>query len=253
MKNIKLTIQYDGTRYNGWQNQKNTANTLQTKLETVLSRMVSAPTALAASGRTDAGVHAAAQVANFKADTPLTCAEIVAYCNEYLPADIAVLRAEEAPERFHSRLNATGKTYVYRIWNSEIHNVFERQYLYALPQPLDLAKMRAAAALLCGTHDFQSFCAAKPGKKSTVRTLHSIAIEQHGSEVRLVFNGNGFLYHMVRILVGTLVEVGLGKRDAATMPAILATKQRSEAGVLAPAQGLCLAQVFYETPNKKTP
>lgn len=245
MKNIKLTIQYDGTRYNGWQNQKNTGNTIQTKLETVLSRMLNTPTELAASGRTDAGVHAKAQIANFKADTALSCGEIVAYLNEYLPADIAVRRAEVVGERFHSRLNATGKTYVYRIWNSDIPNVFERQYLYTVPQPLDLDSMRNAAALLCGTHDFQSFCATKPGKKSTMRTLDSIEIEQLGSEVRLTFTGNGFLYHMVRILTGTMLEVGMGKRDAATMATLLAAKQRSEAGVLAPAQGLCLEAVYY--------
>ncbi len=248
MKNIKLTLQYDGTRYHGWQNQKNTANTIQTKFENVLSRMVGSPVEVAASGRTDAGVHAKAQIANFKADTALSCDEIVTYLNEYLPADIAVLGAEEVGERFHSRLNTTGKTYVYRIWNSNIPNVFERQYLYTVPQPLDLDKMRDAAALLCGTHDFQSFCAAKPGKKSTLRTLHSIEIEQLGSEVRLTFTGNGFLYHMVRILAGTLLEVGMGKRNAATMPTLLAARQRSEAGMLAPAQGLCLTAVSYPAP-----
>ncbi|MFI3169631.1 MAG: tRNA pseudouridine(38-40) synthase TruA [Faecalibacterium sp.] len=245
MKNIKLTIQYDGTRYNGWQNQKNTANTIQTKLETVLSRMANAPIALAASGRTDAGVHASGQIANFKTNTTHTCAEVIAYANEYLPADIAVIDAEEVDERFHSRLHALGKTYVYRIWNSSVPNVFERQYLHTVTTPLNLALMRQAAALLTGTHDFQSFCATKAGKKSTVRTLSSIEIEVIGSEVRLTFTGDGFLYHMVRILVGTLIEIGLGKRQASELPNILVAKERSKAGHLAPAQGLCLTQVFY--------
>ncbi len=246
MKNCKLTIQYDGTRYNGWQNQKNTANTLQTKLETLLSRMTGEEIALAASGRTDAGVHAQGQIANFKSHTALSCAEIVAYCAQYLPADIAVVSAEFVGERFHSRLHATGKTYVYRIWNSAIPNVFERAYVHAVPESLDLDAMRKAAALLCGTHDFQSFCATKAGKKSTVRTLAAIDIEQIGSEVRLRFTGDGFLYHMVRILVGTLLEVGQGKRAARDMPAIVAAKERSKAGALAPAQGLCLETVFYD-------
>lgn len=246
MKNIKLTIQYDGTRHNGWQNQKNTANTIQGKLEAVLSRMLNTPAELAASGRTDAGVHAMAQVANFKTNTKLTCPEIVAYLNEYLPADIVVLDASIVPERFHSRLNARRKTYTYRVWNSAIPNVFERQYLYHVSQPLALDKMQAAADLLCGTHDFQSFCASKKGKKSTMRTLENIVIERIGSEVRFTFTGNGFLYHMVRILVGTLLEIGQGNRTVAELPAVLSAKDRSKAGALAPAQGLCLTQVFYE-------
>ncbi len=247
MKNCKLTIQYDGTRYNGWQNQKNTANTIQNKLENVLSRMVDAPVELAASGRTDAGVHARGQVANFKANTSLSCAEIVAYANEYLPTDIAVLSAEFVDGRFHSRLLARSKIYTYRIWNNAVPNVFERQYLHAVPEALDLAAMQQAAALLCGQHDFQSFCATKPGKKSTVRSISDITIAQIGGELCLSFRADGFLYHMVRILAGTLIEVGQGKRAATDMPAILAAKERSKAGHLAPAQGLCLEEVFYET------
>ncbi len=246
MKNFKLTIQYDGTRYNGWQNQKNTNNTIQSKLENVLCRMTGEPIELAASGRTDAGVHAAAQIANFKSNTTLSCAEITAYLNEYLPTDIAVLAVEPAGERFHSRLNASGKTYVYRIWNSAIPNVFARKYLHTVAEPLDLAKMQHAANLLCGTHDFQSFCATKPSKKSTVRTLSQITIEPIGNELRMTFTGNGFLYHMVRILAGTIIEVGQSKRAPTDIPDILAAADRSKAGHLAPAQGLCLQAVYYE-------
>lgn len=245
MKNIKLTIQYDGSRYHGWQNQKNVANTLQSKFEAVLSRMTNETIEIAASGRTDGGVHAMAQVANFKSNTTLTCPEILAYLNAYLPMDIAVLQVEEVPERFHSRLNATGKTYRYRIWNSPVPNVFERHYLYSLAEPLDLARMREAAALLCGTHDFQSFCRTKPGKKSTVRTISNIEIVAEGSEISLHFTGNGFLHQMVRILTGTLLEVGLGKKEPSDMLTILAAKDRSKAGFLAPSQGLYLQEVFY--------
>ena len=245
MKNFKLILQYDGTRYNGWQNQKNTTNTLQTKLETLLSRMTNETISLAASGRTDAGVHASAQVANFKSNTTLSCGEIVAYMNEYLPSDIGILDATIVDERFHSRLQAVGKTYVYRIWNSDVPNIFERPYLHAVPKQLDLALMGEAVNLLCGTHDFQSFCTTKPGKKSTLRHISSIDIEQIGNELCLSFTGNGFLYHMVRILVGTLIEVGHGEISPSQIPIILAAKERSKAGPLAPAQGLCLQRVYY--------
>lgn len=245
IQNFKLHIQYDGSRYNGWQNQKNTQNTIQTKLETVLSRMVDAPVQLSASGRTDAGVHARGQVANFKADTTMTCEQVLSYLNQYLPQDIAVTTVELAEERFHSRLNATEKTYVYRIWRSEIPDVFQRNYRYTLTCPLDLDAMRQAASFFWGTHDFQSFCATKPGKKSTVRTLSTIELTEKGKELRFTFTGNGFLYHMVRILVGTLLEVGQGRRQPSDMAALLEAKERGQAGYLVPAEGLCLERVEY--------
>lgn len=245
MYNYKLTIQYDGTRYRGWQVQGNTDLTIQGKLEGVLSRLTGQLVEVHGSGRTDAGVHALGQVANVKLPHPVEPSELLGELNRYLPADIGVIAAEPAPERFHARLNARSKTYRYRIWNSAIPNVLERSYLYALPEPLDVAAMERAAADLVGTHDFRSFCGLKRFKKSTVRTITDISITQDGAEVRLEFTGNGFLMRMVRILAGTLVEVGLGQREADSMPAVLAAQDRAAAGPALPAQGLALVRVEY--------
>ena len=245
MYNYKLTIQYDGTRYRGWQVQGNTDQTIQGKLEGVLSRLTGQPVEVHGSGRTDAGVHALGQVANVKLPRPMEPSELLGELNRYLPADIGVIAVEPAPERFHARLNARSKTYRYRIWNSAIPNVLERSYLYALPEPLNVTAMERAAADLVGTHDFRSFCGLKRFKKSTVRTITDIAITQDGAEVRLEFTGNGFLMRMVRILAGTLVEVGLGQREADTMPAVLAAQDRAAAGPALPAQGLALVRVEY--------
>ena len=156
-----------------------------------------------------------------------------------------MLTLTEAGPRFHARLSCRGKTYVYRVWNSDTPNVFERRYVHALPQPLDTAAMQRAAALLCGRHDYTSFCANRRMKKSAVRTVDAITVERLGDEVRLTFSGEGFLYHMVRILTGTLLEVGLGERDAGTMPDILAARDRAAAGVTAPARGLILWETHY--------
>lgn len=245
MYNYKLTIQYDGTRYRGWQVQGNTDQTIQGKVEGVLHRLTGQPVELHGSGRTDAGVHALGQVANVKLPHPIASSALLRELNRYLPADIGVIAVEPAPERFHARLNAHSKTYRYRIWNSEIPNVLERSYLYPLPEPLDVAAMERAAADLVGTHDFRSFCGLKRFKKSTVRTITDIIITQHSSEVRLEFTGNGFLMRMVRILAGTLVEVGLGQRAADAMPAVLAAQDRAAAGPALPAQGLALVRVEY--------
>ena len=245
MYNYKLTIQYDGTRSRGWQVQGNTDQTIQGKLEGVLSRLTGQPVEVHGSGRTDAGVHALGQVANVKLPRPVEPSELLGELNRYLPADIGVIAAEPAPERFHARLNARSKTYRYRIWNSAIPNVLERSYLYALPEPLDVAAMERAAADLVGTHDFRSFCGLKRFKKSTVRTITDISITQDGAEVRLEFTGNGFLMRMVRILAGTLVEVGLGQQEADSMPAVLAAQDRAAAGPALPAQGLALVRVEY--------
>ena len=245
MYNYKLTIQYDGSRYRGWQVQGNTDLTIQGKLEGVLSRLTGQLVEVHGSGRTDAGVHALGQVANVKLPHPVEPSELLGELNRYLPADIGVIAAEPAPERFHARLNARSKTYRYRIWNSAIPNVLERSYLYPLPEPLDVAAMERAAADLVGTHDFRSFCGLKRFKKSTVRTITDISITQDGAEMRLEFTGNGFLMRMVRILAGTLVEVGLGQREADSMPAVLAAQDRAAAGPALPAQGLALVRVEY--------
>lgn len=245
MPNFKLELCYDGTRFNGWQRQGNTPNTIQGILERTLSDMLEQEVEVAASGRTDAGVHARRQVASFRAKTPLEPEAMLFALRKLLPGDIGVLSLTEAPPRFHARLNCKSKTYVYRIWNSAEPNVFERKYLTPVPEPLDLSAMRRAARLLCGTHDFTSFQANKRFKRSAVRTITSIEIERLGGEVQLRFTGDGFLYHMVRILTGTLLEVGLGQREAETMPAILEAKDRAAAGKTAPARGLILWDVTY--------
>lgn len=245
MRNIKLWIQYDGTRYSGWQSQEHTGQTIQGKLTAVLERMTGETVELQGSGRTDAGVHALGQVANFHTKSSLSCEKMLCYMNRYLPEDIAVIQVEEAEPRFHSRLNAVRKTYVYRIWNSPIPNVWERKYLYLVEEKLDLEVMQRAAELLCGTHDFRAFCSNKRMKKSTVRTLESIEMEKEGSELCLIFTGNGFLYNMVRILTGTLIEVGLHKKEPEEMTEILESQERERAGFTAPAQGLYLKKVEY--------
>lgn len=185
------------------------------------------------------------QTASFRAKTDLPAPELLRRLRAQLPGDIGVLTLTEAGPRFHARLSCRGKTYVYRVWNSDTPNVFERRYVYALPQPLDTAAMQHAAALLCGRHDYTSFCANRHMKKSAVRTVDAITVERLGEEVRLTFSGDGFLYHMVRILTGTLLEVGLGQRDADTMADILAARDRAAAGPTAPARGLILWETRY--------
>jgi len=246
MYTYRLTLAYDGSRYKGWQKQGNTKNTIQEKLETLLTRLLGEEIEVAGSGRSDAGVHAMGQVASFHTSRPHDPRWLLTEMRKYLPEDIGALSLTEAAPRFHARLNATGKTYVYRVWNSDTPNVFERKYLYVLPDKLDTAAMETAAAQLLGTHDFMSFCANKRMKKSTVRTITDLRIERLGHELRFTVTGDGFLYNMVRILVGTLLEVGLGKRDPHSMPALLDAKDRSDAGYLVPPHGLRLEQVFYE-------
>ncbi len=247
MRNFKITIQYEGTRYQGWQRQDSTNNTIQGKFETILAKMTGLDfVQVDGSGRTDAGVHAFGQVANFKIDTNMTAKEIMSYINQYLPEDIGVIAIQDMPERFHSRLNAKGKTYNYRIWNTELPCIFARRYVYEMPEELQLEAMRTAAAYLIGKHDFKAFTSNKKSKKSTVRTINTVQIDRNGSEVVITYSGDGFLYHMVRILTGTLIEVGLGQRAPASMQVLLEKDAtRDMAGMLVPAKGLCLMEVQY--------
>ncbi len=245
MRNFKIILQYEGTRFQGWQRQDSTENTIQGKLEAILGKMTGKETQVDGSGRTDAGVHAYGQVANFHIETPKSAAEIMEYLNQYLPEDIRVIHIKEVAERFHSRLNAVGKTYRYRIWNSQIPTVFERRYVYEVAEKLNLEDMRRAASYLIGKHDFKAFTSNKRSKKSTVRTIEEIKIEQQGNEVVLTYSGDGFLYHMVRILTGTLIEVGLGQRTSESMERLLQSGKRDDAGMLVPAKGLALMEVRY--------
>lgn len=244
--NYKIILQYDGTRYDGWQKQGNTDQTIQGKLEAVVSKMAGVETEVHGSGRTDAGVHAAGQTANFHLEMKMEPGEVKEYLNRYLPEDIGILSVEEVDSRFHSRLNAAKKTYTYYVDMSPKKNVFTRKYVYGLGQKLNLSAMEQAAVMLCGTHDFKSFCSNKKMKKSSVRTLHSISFHQRDHVLEIQYTGDGFLYNMVRILTGTLIEVGMGKRDPGSMEQILQAKDRQAAGYTAPPEGLFLTKVEYE-------
>lgn len=244
-RNIKLLIQYEGTKYQGWQRQTSSENTIQGRLEALLTKMCGEEISLQGSGRTDAGVHARGQVANFHTSCRMPEEDMLRYINRYLPEDIAVIQVCEAAQRFHSRLNAREKCYCYRVVNSLAPDVFLRRYALQIPETLDVAAMERAAEYLLGEHDFKSFTSAKKGKKSTIRRIDSLSIERAGDLLTFTFRGNGFLHHMVRILMGTLLEVGTGKRDADSIPRVLAACSREEAGELAPAKGLTLLEVLY--------
>lgn len=277
MKNYKITIQYEGTRFQGWQRQTSTDNTIQGKIEAILSKMCGVPVEINGAGRTDAGVHAKGQVANFKINTDKSTVEIMDYLNMYLPEDIAVVDIEEADDRFHARLNAKGKHYQYRLRIARTADVFSRKVVCAYAEipkigvsdkimhgvlevtnsqevshaiaqcervKLDVDAMQKAAALLSGKHDFKAFTSNHRTKKSTVRTI-DIQIKETPEEIIFDYTGDGFLYHMVRILTGTLIEVGEGKRTPQSMSDILQSEERANAGVLVPAKGLTLLEVYY--------
>ncbi len=244
MRNLRLDICYDGTKYNGWQRLANKENTIQGKLERTLSRLLDEDIQVTASGRTDAGTHALGQVVNFHCNSDLPCDEILAGLRTFLPEDIGVYSCKNVSHRFHARLNAKMKTYRYRLWNSEAPCVFDRKYVHIDRDALDLKAMQAAANHFVGTHDFSAFCGNKNMKKSTVRSIQSFDITREGDEIHFTVMGNGFLQHMVRIMVGTLLEVGKGARDADSIPELFGGV-RSDAGGAVPACGLCLMEVTY--------
>ena len=244
MRNVRLDICYDGSRYRGWQRLSSADNTIQQKIETALSRILNEPIELTGSGRTDAGTHAVGQVANFHCDSQMPCEEILSQLRRYLPEDIGIYSCRNVSERFHARLNAKTKTYRYRLWNSDSPCVFDRKYVYIYPRPVDVGAMYEAAELFLGQHDFSAFCANKNMKKSTVRYIHSLNVEQKDNEIVFTVTGNGFLHHMVRIMVGTLLEVGRGERSVESIPQLFGA-QRAQAGELLPSCGLCLMEVSY--------
>ena len=259
MANYRLTIQYDGTRYGGWQKQPGEKTTsIEGKIEDVLARMepdMGYPVHVIASGRTDAGVHARAQTASVHLETRRTPEQIRACLNAYLPEDIGVTDVRPADERFHARLSAVRKTYVYRVAVDPAAHVFDRKYMTPLSElaarlnlpadaPWSEAALRQTAALLCGTHDYGAFVTRRT-KKSTVRTVEHIDVTVTPDEIRLAFTGNGFLYNMVRILVGTLFEAAYGVREPASVTACFDRPERALSGFTAPAKGLTLWNVEY--------
>ena len=248
-KNYKMIISYDGTRYYGWEHQPD-RDTIQGKLETVIFRMCDEKIKmedikLIGAGRTDAGVHARGMVANIVLDVNMTPDEIRDYMNRYLPDDIAVLEVRLASERFHARYNAVGKTYQYTCFDGPVKPVFDRKYYTPMEQTLDVERMQQAAHYLEGQHDYKSFCGNSRMKKSTVRIVDTITIRRRKGYVYLTFHGTGFLQNMVRIMVGTLLEVGVGRREPEEVQVILDGCDRKLAGPTAPAKGLCLVKVDY--------
>lgn len=245
MRNIRLDICYDGSRYRGWQRLPGKDDTIQGKIETALTRILGEPIEISGSGRTDAGVHARGQVANFHCESNMPAQEILSLLRRYLPEDIGIYSCRDCSPRFHARLNAREKTYLYRIHNSDSPCVFQRKYVTVMPERLDMDAMQAAAQMFCGEHDFSAFCGNPKFKKSTVRFVRSVQITRDDDgEIQIKITGNGFIHNQVRIMVGTLVEVGRGARRVESIPTLFGGK-RSEAGFLAPAQGLCLLEVEY--------
>jgi tRNA pseudouridine38-40 synthase len=245
-QNYKIIIEYDGTNYSGWQIQKNTRETIQQKLEDALTKINKQKVKVIGAGRTDAGVHAAGQTANFFLDVDIPAEKIPLALNSELPADIICKKAEKVSADFHSRYDARGKKYRYRILNSNFNSVFVRNFVYRVSQKLDLKQMQKAANLLEGQHDFAAFCAAGSSVESTVRTIYSFDVIQTAEEIWFDVIGNGFLYNMVRILVGTLLEIGIGKKTISNVKQALIECDRKLAGATAPAQGLTLLEVLYD-------
>ncbi len=266
MTNYKLIIRYDGTGYRGWEHQPGEEKTIQGKLETAVIRMLNpsgvkeneGPSGdslgsfegdipdIISAGRTDGGVHALAMCANVKLDTKLTCTEIRDGLNRNLPDDICVTDVSVAGDRFHARYNAKGKTYRYTCYAGQLKPVFDRRYCYEPGSMPDIAAMKKAAGLMIGEHDFTSFCGNPRMKKSCVRCVDRIDIEECGGYVTFTYHGNGFLQYMVRIMTGTLMEVGLGKRTPESVSEVLDAKDRAAAGFTAPARGLRLISVDYD-------
>ena len=244
MKNYMIKVQYDGTRYNGWQRQGNTPNTIQEKFENVLSIMCGTPVEIFSSGRTDRGVHAFGQIANFRCNVDMTEKEIRDYLNHYLPEDIKVISTREADERFHSRLNAVSKTYMYSFATDK-PDVFLRKYVYCPDKIPDAQKMCSAALKFIGTHDFRGFSSLGKTKKSTIRTINALDIEEKDGLINIIINGNGFLYNMVRIIAGTLYEIGIGSMNETAIDLVFETKSRENAGITLPPCGLKLMEVYY--------
>ena len=245
MVRYKATISYDGTLFSGFQRQPN-ARSIQEELEKTLLRLNSGtPVTVHGAGRTDAGVHARAMIANVQLDTQMSPEEIRDYANRYLPDDIAILEVREAADRFHARYKAVGKTYQYTCFDGPVKPVFDRKYYTPMDQELDVEAMQEAAHFLEGKHDYKSFCGNSRMKKSTVRIVDTITVRRRKGYVYLTFHGTGFLQNMVRIMSGTLIEVGLGRKRPEEVGEILEACDRKVAGPTAPAKGLCLLKVDY--------
>ncbi len=245
MRNIKLTIEYDGREFNGWQKQPNKLN-IQGNIEKVISDITKEEIEIIGSGRTDAGVHALGQVANFKTNSTIPIEKFAIAINSRLKKSIVIKKAEEVDERFHSRYNCKQKTYRYIINNSETGSAIYRNLEYNIKNHLDVEKMQEASKYFVGEHDFSAFKASGTSSKSSVRTIYSAKVEKEEERIIIELTGNGFLYNMVRIISGTLVEVGLGKIKPEQIPEIIQSKNRQNAGKTLPPYGLYLVEVNYK-------
>ncbi len=243
-RHIALVVQYDGTDYAGFQRQPDVP-TIQVELEGALSALLREPIHLVAASRTDAGVHALGQVVAFWTSNPIPVERIPVAANGILPEAVAVVEAAEVPAEFHPRFDAIGKLYTYRILNRPLRSPFICRYAWHVNRPLDVEAMREAAEVLVGEHDFAAFCASGSSVKNTVRHLYRLDIDTEGDVVEFRFGADGFLYMMVRIIVGTLVQVGLGEASVEWVSHVLGSGDRRLAGPTAPPQGLCLVRVDY--------
>lgn len=243
MRNLKLIIQYDGTKYCGWQKQPNFSG-IQGTIEYAIYEITKEKVNITGSGRTDAGVHALGQVANFKTNSSIPPNKVPSALNAKLPKDISIIDCQEVSEDFHSRYSATGKIYRYLIYNKPYRSPLYKDIAYHVRYDLDIQKMCLEAKFLFGTHDFKGFMSSGSSVKDTIRTIHNITIEEKDDLIVLEVEGNGFLYNMVRIIVGTLVDIGRGRIDK-SMEEIIASQDRGEAGHTAPAHGLFLKKVHY--------
>lgn len=248
-KNVKFTIAYEGSRYLGWQRLGGDQNkkTIQGVVEETISEVVGRKVTLSGSGRTDAGVHAYGQVANGRIPVEVKSSSLISLVNKRLPADIQIVAAEVVSDDFHSRYDATYKVYQYRMDLREVPSVFTRTRTLSIQEPLQVEKMREAAALLIGTHDFKGYASAMPDGRGTIKTIDQIEIGYEGQELLVELRGDGFLYNMVRIIVGTLLEVGMGKREVRSVILPLKTKQRKDAGPTVSSIGLYLKEVGYQS------
>ena len=246
--NYKMILQYDGTRYNGWQKQGNTDNTIQGKLETLLSRIAGEPVEIHGAGRTDAGVHARRFALSFCYTGKVPMQKIVPALNAHLPPDIRAVDIRSVPDGFHARYAAHAKTYRYYILNARVDDPFTYDTCHRVGAALNLAAMQAAAAQFIGTHDFSALCASGSSAAAhgdTVRTITDCTVVQNGDLFTISVTADGYLYNMVRILAGTLADVGLGKRTPESIPALLESGDRRRAGSTLPAKGLFLEKVDY--------
>lgn len=247
MKRVMLTVAYDGTNYCGWQIQPN-GITIEEELNRHLSRLLREPVRVSGASRTDSGVHALGNLCVFDTETRIPAEKLCYAVNQSLPPDIVVQKSQEVPLDFHPRKWESAKTYEYTIYNRPLPNPVLRLYSYFVYRPLDVERMRRGAAFLVGEHDFQSFCSAGSQVETTVRTIHSLEVEQEGPVIRIRITGSGFLYNMVRIIAGTLLRVGSGFWEPEMVGEILEKQDRSAAGPTAPAKGLCLMGIQLKNP-----